>query len=124
MDYHGLICGLQANHLDRKSVQVILHGFSLVLLDIKDVVGEPGGGLVDKVLFLEQCGKLIKTSNVPSGRLMNHSNVVPDRVLINIHYKKTCILWRLFSQKLAFLTVALYVCGGTAYRQNSCRHKV
>jgi len=67
MNYHGLIGGLQADHLNPKSFQVILHGFPLVLLDIKDVIGEPGGGLVDKVLFPEQCDKLIKTSNVSVG---------------------------------------------------------
>jgi len=67
MNYHGLIGGLQEDHSNPKSVQVILHGFPLVLLDIKDVVGESGEGLVDKLLFPEQCGKLIKTSNVSVG---------------------------------------------------------
>ena len=68
MNYHGLISELQADDLNRKSVKVIFHGFSLVLLDIKDAVGESGGGLVDKVLFPEKCGKLIKTSNVFVGK--------------------------------------------------------
>jgi len=84
MNYHGLIGGLQVNHLNPELVQVVLHGLPLILLDIKNIVGKPGGALVYKVLFPEQCGKLIKTSNVPVGRLMNHSRAAPNRVLINI----------------------------------------
>ena len=69
MNYHGLIGGLQADHLNPEPVQVVLHGFPLILLDIKNIVGKPGGGLVYKVLFPEQCGKLIKTSNVSIGEV-------------------------------------------------------
>ena len=41
-----------------------------------------------------------------------------------IHYKKTCMWWRLFLYNLVFITITLYVCGGTAYCQYFCRHKV
>ena len=68
MYYHGLISGLQSNHLNPELVQVVLHGFPLVLLDIKNIVRKPGGGLVYKVLFPEQCGILVEASDVSVGK--------------------------------------------------------
>ena len=65
MYYHGLISGLQSHHLDPEPVQVVLHGLSLVLFDIKIIIRRSGGGLVHKVLFLEQCSKLVEVSDVP-----------------------------------------------------------
>jgi len=55
MNYHGFTSGLQADHLNPEPLQVVLHGFPLVLLDIKNIVRKLGRGLVYKVLFPEQC---------------------------------------------------------------------
>ena len=44
--------------------------------------------------------------------------------ILNIHYKIKCILWRLFSYKLAFITATIYTCGGFPNRHRTGRHKV
>ena len=40
------------------------------------------------------------------------------------HYKKQCILWQLFSYKVAFITVTIYACGSFSNRHRTGRHKV
>ena len=52
------------------------------------------------------------------------SGVGIGAVLLQGTLQKNVYNAAVISQKLTFLTAALYVCGGIAYRQNSCRHKV
>jgi len=54
------------------------------------------------------------TSQVTTIICHHMQKVLLKNIQKEYHYKKTCIIRRLFLQKLTFLTAALYVCGGTA----------